>query len=367
MTAPCVVVDADVLGRQRTGDETYVRGLLAALARTDHGLDIRAVVRSRGLAPPGTTESVLPVRSYAARMAWQLPRRLQQIHPAAAHFQYLIPPAYRGPAVVTVHDISYDERPDLEERLDGFLLRRLVPRSLRRATRIITVSEWSKERLVTRYGLEPDRVAVTANGVDAAFTPDGARHQGDPYILFVGALRPRKDPVTVLEALALLDPGLRLVMIGPPKGEQARVGETIARLGLARRVEVLGHVGQEELAAYYRGAACLVLPSLYEGFGLPVLEAMACGTPVVATSVTSIPEIAGGAAVLVPPRDPEAVADGIRRALDDRPRLVAAGLERATHYSWAETARRTLSVYGEVIAEGGTTPHPKGQRSTGHA
>lgn len=142
---------------------------------------------------------------------------------------------------------------------------------------------------------------MTPNGVDAAFTPDGERQGGDPYLLFVGALRSRKDPVTALEALARLPVELRLVMIGPPKGEQDRVEAAIERLGLRRRVDVLGHVGQSQLAAYYRGAQCLVLPSLYEGFGLPVLEAMACGTPVVSTAVCSIPEIAGNAAVLVPP------------------------------------------------------------------
>ena len=124
--------------------------------------------------------------------------------------------------------------------------------------------------------------------------------------------------------------------------------EAVERLGLSERVEWTGHVERDELAALYRGAACLVFPSRYEGFGLPVVEAMASGTPVVATTAGAIPEVAGDAAVLVEPGDPVALAGGIERALADRERLVAAGLERARRYSWAETARQTLEVYREL-------------------
>ena len=349
MTSPDVVVDADVLGRQRTGDETYIGQLLVGLAKLDTGLDIRAVVRNAEVVPDGITPEVVPVHRYAARLAWHLPRRLRNLRPSVAHFQYVIPPTYGGPSVLTVHDISYDIRPDLEDRAAGLVLRRLVPRSLERAARILTGSEWTKSDLVRRYRLDPARVVVTPYGVNDAFSPDGPRPEVAPYILFVGALRSRKDPVTAIEALTRLPSDMRLVMIGPPRGEAERVRMTISRLGLERRVEVLGHVSQTELTAYYRGAQCFVLPSLYEGFGLPVVEAMASGTPVVSTSLTAIPEVAEGAAILVPAQDPDALADGVLRALAERDRLVAAGLERARRYSWTEMCRRTLEVYRELL------------------
>ena len=349
MTAPDVVVDADVLGRQRTGDETYIRQLLVGLSELDAGLEIHALTRDAALVPEGITPEVLPVRRYAARLAWHLPRRLRSLSPGVAHFQYVIPPTYGGLSVLTVHDISYDVRPELEDRAAGFVLRRLVPWSLNRAARILTGSEWTKADLVRRYRLDPARVVVTPYGVDDAFSPHGPRPERAPYLLFVGALRSRKDPVTALEALARLPSEMRLVMIGPPRGETERVRATISRLDLEHRVDVLGHVSQAELTAYYRGAQCFVLPSLYEGFGLPVVEAMASGTPVVTTAVSAIPEVAEGAAILVPAKDPDALADGVLRAIGERDCLVAAGLERAKRYSWSEMCRRTLEVYRELL------------------
>ena len=349
MIAPDVVVDADVLGRQRTGDETYIRELLVGLSELGTELDIRAVTRRPGLTPEGISSEILPVRSYAARLAWQLPRRLRSLRPRVAHFQYVIPPTYGGTCVLTVHDISYDVLPELEDRAAGFVLRRLVPRSLKRAARILTGSEFTKADLVQRYRLDPARVVVTPYGVDRAFSPNGPRPEVAPYLLFVGALRSRKDPVTALEALARLPAEMRLVMIGPPRGETERVRATISRLDLEHRVEILGHVSSVELAAYYRGAQCFVLPSLYEGFGLPVVEAMASGTPVVSTTVSAIPEVAESAAILVPMKDPDALADGVLRAIEERDRLVPAGLERAKLYSWSETCRRTLEVYRELL------------------
>ncbi|MCL4414845.1 MAG: glycosyltransferase family 4 protein [Acidimicrobiales bacterium] len=356
-----VVVDADVLGRHRTGDETYVSNLLQGLVRLPRTLEIRAVARQASVVPRDVVPIELAVRSQAARMGWRLPRVLSRLSPCLAHFQYVIPPAYRGPAVVTVHDISFDRFPELEDRFDGLALRTLVPRSLKRAAAVLTVSEWTKTDIVDRYAIPPHRVVVTPNGVDPIFKPeptgwadaDLAWH-GDPlarpYLLFVGAIRPRKDPVTALRALAMLDGDIGLVMVGPPKREIDRVLVTVEELGLGGRVALLGYVPRERLAALYRNAACLVLPSLYEGFGLPVVEAMASGTPVVASSVGAIPEVAGDAAVLVPPGDPGALAEGVRAALENRDRLVAAGLERSSTFSWDYLARRTLQVYEEILA-----------------
>jgi glycosyltransferase involved in cell wall biosynthesis len=168
-------------------------------------------------------------------------------------------------------------------------------------------------------------------------------------VLFVGGIQPRKDPLAAIEALALLQGDLSLVVVGAEKRGGDEVRRTVSRLGLEQRVDLAGHVEHDELAALYRGAACLVFPSRYEGFGLPVLEAMASGTPVVAAAAGAVPEVAGDAAILVEPGEPASIAAGIRLALTQRECLVAAGLKRAAQFSWTETARRTLAVYRELL------------------
>jgi glycosyltransferase involved in cell wall biosynthesis len=340
-----IAIDADVLGRRRTGDETYVTALLRELR--DVPEEIFAVTRRPDLVPDGIEPLELPARSQLARMTMSLPRLLRRLRPDLSHFLYAIPPAYRGTSVVTIHDLSFEHLPDVMGLKDRLLFKTQVPRSARTAERVLTGSEWTKRDLVERYGLAEERIVVTPYGVDSAFRPDGPRVEGH-YALFVGAIQPRKDPLTAVEALALVNSDLRLLLIGPEKLGAGRVREAVERLGLGRRVDWKGHVEAEELATLYRGAAVLVFPSRYEGFGLPVVEAMACGTPVVATTAGAIPEVAGDAAVLVEPGDPVALAGGIERALSDRDRLVEAGLEWVRRYSWAETARRTLDVYREL-------------------
>ncbi|HEX5266202.1 MAG TPA: glycosyltransferase family 1 protein [Acidimicrobiales bacterium] len=347
---PDVVIDADVLGRQRTGDETHVHQLLVGLADGDPGLTVGAVTRWPAMVPEGVTAYQLDPVHQLTRMIWQLPRLLGRIRPRLAHFQYVVPPLYRGRSVVTVHDLSYELLPELEDRFDGWALRRLVPPSIRRSELVFTVSEWTKSDIVSRYGVPPEKIVVTLNGVSDRFTPRGPRPARPPYLLFVGALRPRKDPLAALEAFVRLgEDDLHLVMVGPDRGLRAEVESFVDRSGIRRRVEIKGHVDDDELASLYRGARCVVLPTRYEGFGLPVVEAMASGVPVVSTTAGSIPEVAGTAAVLVPPRDPGALADGIRTALADAPALVAQGLERAARFNWAEVVGRVLEGYRSVL------------------
>ena len=260
-----------------------------------------------------------------------------------------MPPLYRERSVLTVQDLSFEADRTLMGTRDRLMFRTLVKPSAKRAARVLTGSERTRDDLVERYGIDRDKVVLTPYGVDPAFTPDGPSPNGRPYALFVSALHARKDPLSAVEALALLPEELRLVMVGPDKGLGDTVRERSASLGLADRVDLRGHVAKEELAALYRGARCLVFPSRYEGFGLPIVEAMASGTPVVTTAAGATTEVAGDAAVIVEPGDACALAGGIERALADRDRLVAAGLERARLYSWAETARRTLAVYRELL------------------
>ncbi len=349
MSEPLVVVDADVLGRQRTGDEAYVAGLLGELAGGHEGLRLAAVTRSPELVPSGIEPIELAAHSQILRMTLSLPRLLRRLRPALAHFQYVIPPAYRGPAAVTVHDLSFELEPELMTTRDRLLFQQLVPRSVRRAARVFTVSERTKRDLVSLYGADAAKVVVTPSGVDPIFRPEGTANGGPPYALFVGALQPRKDPTVLVEALALTEGDLRLALVGPEKHGVEEVREAVARLGLEERVDFLGYVEREHLAELYRGAACFVLPSKWEGLGLTVLEAMASGTPVVATTAGALPEVTADAAVLVEPGDPVALAEGIRHALASRERLVAAGLERAREFTWPRMAKRTLEVYRELV------------------
>jgi glycosyltransferase involved in cell wall biosynthesis len=346
---PLVVVDADVLGRRRTGDESYVENLLRELAGLATDIRIAGVTRDPAHLPQGIEAIPLPARSQAIRVFWRLPRALRHVRPALAHFQYVIPPGYRGASAITVHDISFEDFPAFFATHDRIALRTLVPRSVRRAALVLTVSSWTRDRILERYGVPESRVVVTPNGVDPVFRPEGPRAGGAPYILFVGAIQPRKDPAAAIGALAQIGDGLRLVMAGPDKIGGDDVRRLVVERGLADRVEFRGYVTKSELAALYRGAECLLFPSRYEGFGLPVLEAMACGIPVVATTAGAIPEVAGDAAVLVAPADPPALADGVRLALSDRDRLRAAGLIRAASFTWRETARRTLAAYRRAI------------------
>jgi glycosyltransferase involved in cell wall biosynthesis len=349
MSPPLVVIDADVLGRQRTGDESYIENLLRELVPIAGDLRLAAVTRDAALLPEGVEPIELPARSQVARMAVRLPRRLRSLRPALAHFLHVVPPAYRGPAVLTVQDLSFEADRSLMRPRDRLFFRTLVRPSAKRAARVLTGSERTRDDLVERYGIPARKVVLTPYGVDPAFTPEGPTPDGAPYALYVSALHPRKDPLAAVEALALLPGELRLVLVGPDKGLGGDVRSAVSRLALDRRVDVRGHVSKSELAALYRGAGCLVFPSRYEGFGLPIVEAMASGTPVVTTAAGATTEVAGDAAVVVEAGNPVALAGGIERALADRERLVAAGLERVRRYSWAETARRTLAVYRELL------------------
>jgi len=332
-----VVVDADVLGRQRTGDETYVHNLLRELAPLGEqaGVRLAAVTRRPDLVPEGVVPVELGVRSQELRMAFFLPRLLRRLGADLCHSQYALPLRPPCPCVVTVHDVSFAREPELMSRKDRFLFRRVVPRAVRRAARVLTVSERTKRDLAELWDVAADRIVVTPNGVDPAFSPGDGAHD---YVLAVGAIQQRKNQLAAFEAAEAV--GLPLVVAGPEKDP------SLAAELRARGARVEGYVDAERLADLYRGAACLVQASRYEGFGLPVLEAMASGTPVVAVHEAALEEVAGSAAIFVPE---DGLADGIRQALAERDRLVAAGLERARAFSWRAAAEKTLAVYREIL------------------
>jgi glycosyltransferase involved in cell wall biosynthesis len=329
---PTVAIDADVLGRRRTGDETHVASLLRELGRQNDGLRLLALTRRPDLVPPGIEAMHVPARFQELRMAVTVPLALRRLRPGLVHFQHVLPPLWRGPAILTVHDLSFERRPELMGRLDRAIFRTLVPRSVARAQRVLAVSERTKRDLVELYGVDPAKVVVTPNGVEPRFAPG----DGDGgFALYVGAIQARKDPLAALAAAQAV--GVPLVVAGPEK--EPALADELRRRG----ADVRGYVGDEELAELYRRAVALVFPSRYEGFGLPVLEALASGTPVVASDDAAVREVAGDAALYGD------LAEALRRAIAERPRLAAAGIERARRFSWAETARRTLEVYREVL------------------
>jgi glycosyltransferase involved in cell wall biosynthesis len=331
---PLVLIDADVLGRHRTGDETYVAQLLRALPAAAPDLRLAAVTRDPSLVPEGVEPIPLPARSQELRMAFGVPRLLWRLRPALAHFVHALPLVCPSPAVVTVQDLSWERDPSVFGLADLLTFKVFVRRAVRKADRVLAISERTKQDLVELYGTEPENVVVAPLAPDPAFRPADGH---DSFLLFVSAIEPRKQPLDAIDAAN--EVGRKLVVVGPAKDEE--LAAELRRRG----ADVRGYVSQEELVSLYQRAACLVFPSRYEGFGLPVVEAMACGTPVVAAPDPALREVGGDAAVFT-----DRLADGIREVLADRERFSAAGLERAKRFSWRETAQITADVYRTVLA-----------------
>jgi glycosyltransferase involved in cell wall biosynthesis len=314
-------MDVSALAQTRAGTARYVKALLRELP------DVRRL--SFGGAGRAST--------LARELVWY-PAVLPWADVDVLHCPtYLGPLRSRVPLVVTVHDLAVFRHPEAFNRWTRTYSRRIVPRVARAAARVIAVSEFTRGELVELLGVPYDRIRVIPNGVEGEFAPDGPSADGD-YVLAVGTLEPRKNLERLAAAARSAEVELRVV--GARGWGDVRVE--------GNGVRWLGEVPDAELARLYRGALCLAYPSLYEGFGIPVLEAMACGTPVVTSAGGATEEVAGGAAVLVDPLDPAAIAGGIEQAVGRRDELRRRGLERAGRFTWADAARATEAVYREV-------------------
>jgi glycosyltransferase involved in cell wall biosynthesis len=270
-----------------------------------------------------------------------------------------------APVVVTVHDLAFERFPEHYPAFQRRYLSRMTRSSARRAARVIAVSESTKRDLVELYGIPAKRVDVVANGVERQFQPLSPDQQAafrrqqalpDEFLLFVGTLQPRKNLDGLLRAYALIAGQLNwpLVVIGGAGWLYDPIGRVVRQLGIERRVRFQGYVEPDDLPAWYAAATIMALPSHYEGFGLPVVEAMACGTPVVTSTSSSLPEVAGDAAVLVDPASPRDIARGILLLAEDEARrreLARRGIERAGVYSWERAAGETYEVYRRAARE----------------
>lgn len=252
-----------------------------------------------------------------------------------------------GRSVITVHDLIHLRVQGERSRGKTIYYEQVVKRALRRdRTLVLTVSDFSKRDIVGWSGIPEERVVVVGNGVDSAFSPVGDTVvRTRPYVLHVGNTRPHKNVPALLRAVAELD-GVDLVLsAGPDK----RLSELATRLGVADRIVFLGGIDEGELPAWYRGAAAVAIVSHYEGFGLPALEGMASGVPVVAADASALTEVVGGSGILVDPDDDSSIADGLDRALTNealRASLRVAGPEQAAQYSWDKVASRVIERVG---------------------
>ncbi len=359
------------------GIGTYIRNLLRQLARLDHDTEFVLLCRHedrQALASLGenfrTVPETAPNYSLAeqVKIPWALKREGVTLFHAP---HYVLPRLVSCRSVVTIHDCIHLMFPQyLPNRLALAYARTSITMAARRANRVLTVSESSKRDILRFVDVPPGKIDVIYNAYDERFgveprEEDVARVREryqlhDEFVLYAGNVKPHKNLARLIEAFHIvrhrgLD-HLKLVLIGDDISKYASLRRAVHRYQLHKYVRFLGYLPEETLAVMYRLAGVFVFPSLYEGFGLPPLEAMVSGTPVVTSNVSSLPEVAGNAALLVDPYDPEAIADGIYKVLADealRCELRQKGLARAKQFSWEDSVRRVREIYGEVAEASG--------------
>ncbi|MGH9174524.1 MAG: glycosyltransferase family 4 protein [Vicinamibacterales bacterium] len=355
------------------GIGTYIRNILLGLARLDQTSEYIVLCRPEDMEAAGglganfraVAETAKP---YSVSEQVRIPLRLARERAHLFHEpHYVLPSATRCRAVVTIHDCIHLMFPQyLPGSLAHFYARAVMWTAVRTSDRILTVSEASKRDILRFFDVPPEKVVVIYNAIDERFLapPDEERmdrirqrYQLDhPFLLYVGNIKPHKNLERLIDAFGLARArglgDLRLLIIGDELSKYPPLRRAVHRHQLDKYVRFLGFQPYDTLAGFYRLARAFAFPSLYEGFGLPPLEAMACGTPVVTSNVSSLPEIAGGAALLVDPYDPTSIADGITRAVTDEPlrqELARRGLDRAREFSWAQSAAATHRIYMEVL------------------
>jgi glycosyltransferase involved in cell wall biosynthesis len=372
-----IALNAQLLSRQHSfrsgGISRVIFHLLAEFARDARGHSFDVFVPeapadhelTRGALRfwPSGAATVRPAR----RIAWEqtvLPSQLARLQPELLHaMAYAQPLGWSGPSVVTVYDLSFLRFPRAFNLANRLYLSTMTRAAVRRARRVLTISEHARRDIVRLLGVPERHVDVTYPAAEARYQVlersqveafRNARGLPDAFILTVSTLEPRKNISGLLAAYAQLRaPRPPLYVVGGAGWRYSPIFDTVGQLGLAADVHFQGFVPEDELPLWYNAARLFAFPSLYEGFGLPVLEAMACGTPVVASDAASLPEVGGKAAVLVAPQDVSGLAQAMQRVLDDpqlQTELRAAGRIQASRFSWRAMADQTLASYGRAVA-----------------
>jgi glycosyltransferase involved in cell wall biosynthesis len=369
-----IAIDAHSVGAGLAGNESYVTNLIEALAEVDgrnrytlYLTKREALERFHHRWPHVGVRMTLP-HTPLVRIPLTLVNELRRRPVDLLHVQYTAPPLAPCPVVATIHDLSFEHLPQTFKRRSRVQLRLTVRRTARASAHVIVPSEHTRRDIIETYKVEPGRVSVTPLAAPAHFSRvederqvrrvrELYRLEGD-YILAVGSIQPRKNLVRLMAAYADLRRARphanlpKLALVGKKAWLYDETLSAIKQYGLADLTVLTGYVSEGDLPALYTGALCFVYPSYFEGFGLPPLEAMQCGTPVITGNRTSLPEVVRDAGLLVDPFDIDALASAIARMIDDsdlRARLRVKGVERARHFSWRETARLTLKAYERAI------------------
>ncbi len=374
-----IAIDAHSVGAKLAGNESYATNLIEALAQVDsvneytlYVTTAEARARFSQRWPNFRVQTTFP-HTPLIRIPVTLAAELRKRPVDVLHVQFTAPPFSPCPVVVSVHDLSFEHLPQTFNRRSRTQLRLTVRHSVKRAARILTLSEHTRRDMIETYGTSPERITAIPLAAPSYFGRvkeerelQRVRHiygiEGD-YILCVSSIQPRKNLPRLVRAYESLrnkrGPGKlpKLVLVGKCAWLYDETLRSIEEGRMKDSIILTGYVPQSDLPALYSGAICFVYPSYFEGFGLPPLEAMKCGTPVIAGNRTSLPEVVGDAGILVDPFDVNAIAAAIERLVDDpdlRQQLSVKGVARSRLFDWNETARRTLNIYEQVVGGLGT-------------
>lgn len=360
-----IAIDVHSLGSRAAGNETYYRQLIRGLLAVpdDHRFSLfytHASAPQENPTDPRFSWVKIP-NNRIARLGVSLPWRLRNLSPDVFHCQYVAPLLVNSRLVVTIHDLAHEHHPEMAHPLESLAMRKLVQATAKRAARILTVSQFCAADIAHTYQIDPEKIAVASPAVSEQFQPREkssaqetvARKYGiePPFLLYVGRIQARKNLVRLVEAYSRLlqrGPAPKLLLIGKPDWGFEQVQEKIRSLKLETQVRMPGYVAAGDLPAFYNAAELFVFPSLFEGFGLPVLEALASGTPTITSRGSSLEEVAGDGALVVDPLDVGALSSTMEQLLSDadlRRDLISRGLKRSKEFTIENFAGAVLKTY----------------------
>jgi glycosyltransferase involved in cell wall biosynthesis len=366
-------VDAHAAERDGSGNCTYIRNLLKELCKIDNQNEYVLYVTDKRhpfyqdfLPFEHVKIKPIPVKNPFIRIPFCLAWKTLKDSLDILHVQYIAPPFHRGKLVATIHDLGFLYYPEFFSKFEVFRSKILIRSTAKRSDKIITGSDFSKNDIVQSYGINPSKIEVVPLGVSPAFKPEtnitkvqeiSEKYRIQrPYILCVGRLNPRKNLMTLVEAFVMLKREKsiphKLIIAGKEDYDTQNIIQSIKTSKCSKDILFIGFVADQDLPFIYKGADVFLYPSLFEGVGLPVLEAMSCGVPVIVSNSSSLIEIAGDAGVLVNPLDPREIGNAIFRVIsnqDLRKEYVLRGFSRVKKYSWLSTAQQTLTVYKSII------------------